>query len=209
MHSLYDSCMSDLRERQREMARTSIVEACAELVTERHQLDFSMAEVAEGAGVSLRTVYNHFADREALLDALGQAFNRSMEDAGGATADGISGLDDLTEAIRTNAQLFEKGGGISAAFAQMPLADVGVDQERTTRTRRIADLIATEMPSVSEREAEVIALTCRHLFSHRSWFWLTHEYGMSTDEFVAVTTWAVRALIDTADSGDRPLEEDR
>ena len=50
--------MPGLRERQKAMARESITEAAAALVTERHQLDFSMQEVADRAGVSLRTVYN-------------------------------------------------------------------------------------------------------------------------------------------------------
>ena len=97
-------------------------------MTERRHLDFSMKEVAERAGVSLRTVYNHFPTREDLLDALGRTFNdESDPSVGGPVADDLASGEDLLRAVRVNIELFEALGGISEAFAQMPLADVGRD----------------------------------------------------------------------------------
>lgn len=197
--------MSELRARQVALARTSILDACAALVTERHHLDFSMKEVAERAGVSLRTVYNHFATREDLLDALGEQFNQRMNELGGAEAQEVHDLDGLVDAVRANHAVFDQLGGISDAFAQLPLADVGRDEQRAVRTRVLVELVAAEMPDVPERDAEVVGLLLRHLFSHRSWFWLTREYGLTTDEAAQAVTWAVRALVDTANRGDLPL----
>jgi len=65
--------MTGLRERQRTLARTTITTAAAELVTERHQLDFSMQEVAERAGVSLRTVERAVAPLRQALRAEARA----------------------------------------------------------------------------------------------------------------------------------------
>ena len=202
--------MSELRARQRAVARQTIVDACADLVTERRHLDFSMKEVATRAGVSLRTVYNHFATREELLDDLGRLFDERMAGVGGASSSEVSTRADLLDAVRRNLSAFEQLGGISEAFAQLPLADVGVDPDRAVRTERIVGVMTDLMPSVPPDEARTIALVLRHLLSHRSWFWLTHEYGLSTEDATAVVTWAMETLIDAAEAGDGPvLREDR
>ena len=196
--------MSDLRARQRELARQAIVDACAELVTERHHLNFSMKEVAERAGVSLRTVYNHFAAREDLLDALSVVMDEKSQALGSQVARDLETRNDLLRAVRSNAAIFEQLGGISEALAQMPLVDVGRDSDRAARTKLITDFIAQQMPSATAGDAHAIAEVLRHLLSHRSWFWLTREYGLDTTDVIRVVTWAIETLIDTAESGDLP-----
>ncbi|MEZ5381578.1 MAG: helix-turn-helix domain-containing protein [Microthrixaceae bacterium] len=196
--------MADLRERQLELARQAIVDACAQLVTERRHLDFAMKDVAERAGVSLRTVYNHFPAREDLLDALGRDFDRQMAERGGPEAADLSARDDLGGAVRKNFALFEELNGVSEAFAQMPLAEIGRNADRQERTRLIVDHLVAQMPSVPHEEAQAIAVMLRHLLSHRSWFWLTREYGLTTDEAGDVVTWAMSTLIDAAERGVGP-----
>lgn len=44
----------------------------------------------------------------------------------------------------------------------------------------------------------------RHLMSHRTWFWLTREYGLETEQVAELVIWATRVLIDAAEAGDRP-----
>ncbi len=60
------------------------------------------------------------------------------------------------------------------------------------------------MPNAPEDDALAIAVMLRHLLSHRSWFWLTREYGLTTDQVADVVTWAMSTLIDAADRGDVP-----
>lgn len=186
------------------MGRQAIVDACAQLVTERHHLDFTMKEVAERAGVSLRTVYNHFAAREDLLDALGDAMDAQAQALGGPHAADLETRAQLLDAVATNAAIFEQLGGISEAFAQMPLADVGRDDRRVARTKLMTDFMARQMPAAPPQDAHAIAVVLRHLLSHRSWFWLTREYGLDTDDLVRVVNWAIETLIDAAQSGDLP-----
>lgn len=197
--------MEDLRSRQRALASRAILDACADLVSERHHLDFSMKEVADRAGVSLRTVYNHFATREDLLDAMGHKFDERMKELGGASTSQIHSRDDLVQAVRTNHVVFDQMGEISEAFAQLPLADVGRDADRVARTKDMVDLLTGLMPGVPGADARALALVLRHLLSHRSWFWLTHEYDLTTDQVSDVVTWAIETLIDAAVAGDHPI----
>ncbi len=201
--------MEDLRTRQRALAQQTILDACAALVTEHRHLDFAMKDVADRAGVSLRTVYNHFATREDLLDALGTMFNDHMAARGGPDATDLeTGGIDLVTAIRVNLQLFEELDGVSEAFAQLPLTDVGRDEERRVRTERIVEHIVGMMPSVPRDQAVAIATVLRHLLSHRSWFWLTREYGLTVDQVSDVVTWAATTLVDAAEGGDVPTPQE-
>ncbi len=187
-----------------ELARDTIVDACADLVTERHHLNFSMKEVAERAGVSLRTVYNHYATREDLLDALAETMDAQTRALGSPQAKDLKELGDLLHAVETNVGIFEQLGGIGEALAQMPLVDVGRDAKRVERTELITTFIAQQMPSAPPADAHAIAIVLRHLFSHRSWFWLTREYGLDTDEFIRVCNWTVKTLVTAAEAGDLP-----
>ena len=58
-----------LKERLREATAAAILEA-AETVLLEHGLQAPMEVIATRAGVAVGTLYNHFADRKALLDAL-------------------------------------------------------------------------------------------------------------------------------------------
>lgn len=182
------------------MARQTIVDACAALVTERRHLDFSIKEVAERARVSLRTVYNHFATREELLDALATVRDELADALGSPSARDVRTREDLLYAVRRNLEIFSELGGIGEAMAQLPLADVGRDVEREQRTRLIVDAIAREMPSVPDDDARAIGIVLRHLVSHRSWFWLTQEYGLDTAQVVRIVSWAIETLLDAAES---------
>lgn len=58
-----------MRTRLKEVVATTILEAAEEVFGE-HGLDARMETIAGRAGVAVGTLYNHFADRQALLHAL-------------------------------------------------------------------------------------------------------------------------------------------
>ena len=57
---------------RRAQTRRAILDALAAVITETGGLGFSVQQVAERAGVTHRTVYNHFPTRDALNDALAE-----------------------------------------------------------------------------------------------------------------------------------------
>jgi AcrR family transcriptional regulator len=62
-----------LRERKKAETRTAIADAAAQLFTARGFHEVTVGEVAEAAGVSKQTVFNHFANKEELV------FDRAAE----------------------------------------------------------------------------------------------------------------------------------
>src|SRR6266540_4076896 len=61
---------SSLRDRQADLTRELILRATAEAITDDPLFGFSMQEVADRAGVSLRSVYRHYPGRKQLFEAL-------------------------------------------------------------------------------------------------------------------------------------------
>ena len=90
----------------------------------------------------------------------------------------------------------------------MPLADAGRDESRRERTSKIVEHLEAMMPSAPPADAHAIAVLLRHLLSHRSWFWLTREYGLDNDEVADAVTWAIATLTDAAAKGDVPSRQE-
>jgi AcrR family transcriptional regulator len=65
-----DSKVRPLRERLREETSRAITEAAEEVFAQRGLREARMEEIAQRAGVSVGTLYNHFQDRNALANEL-------------------------------------------------------------------------------------------------------------------------------------------
>jgi AcrR family transcriptional regulator len=68
-----------LKERLKEAVREEILSAAERVFGERGLSAAKMEEIALGAGVSVGTLYNHFADRQALLIALLEARRAELQ----------------------------------------------------------------------------------------------------------------------------------
>src|SRR5687768_8115852 len=66
---------SPVRDEGKEATRAKILDALVRVVIDDGVHAFSVASVAERAGISHRTVYRHFASREELLEALSEAID--------------------------------------------------------------------------------------------------------------------------------------
>ncbi|HUG85815.1 MAG TPA: TetR/AcrR family transcriptional regulator [Euzebya sp.] len=192
--------MSSLRFKQKQLARVEILRATAELVTDRRQLDFSVQEVATRAGVSLRTVYNHFETRQDLLGALTDWVMQEMTRMGAPSVEELTGLDDIVDAVQRMFAINGQLGGLSDAYARLDVTEQ-LDSGRQHRTERFAELARADLPDLPAQTARNVGLLVRHLASQRSWYSLTRDYGMTSAEAGAYTAWAIRTVIDAARQG--------
>jgi AcrR family transcriptional regulator len=75
-----DRTRGRLRQRFREETHAAVLHAAEAVFAEEGLREASMAEIARRAGVAVGTLYNHFADREALLGALTALRKRELLD---------------------------------------------------------------------------------------------------------------------------------
>jgi AcrR family transcriptional regulator len=123
-----------LRERKKRETREAIARAATELFVERGYEETTLAEIAEAAGVSTRTIFGYFAGKEDILFATLQ----NMCDAGArAVAERPSGTDALT-ALR--------------AFIVSPT------HEKTELDMKLAKLISSDPTLASHKKARIAQL---------------------------------------------------
>ncbi|HUG85846.1 MAG TPA: TetR/AcrR family transcriptional regulator [Euzebya sp.] len=192
--------MSSLRDRQKRLAREEILRATSELVAERRQMDFSVQEVAARAGVSLRTVYNHFETRQDLLGGLTGWWMEEMDRLGAPSADRLTGLDDVIDAVQRMFAINDRLGGLSDAYARVDVTEQ-VDPGRRRRTERFVELAKADLPDLPSEVARNVGLLIRHISSQRTWYSLTRDYQMPSADAGAYAAWVVRTVIDAARQG--------
>ena len=183
------------------MVRETILEGLTQEVVELGSLDFSIADVAKRAGVSHRTVYNHFGSRQDLVEAFAIWIEAEVYARGGITE--LERLEDLPDAVAVNFQIFEDKSDVAEVLAQMDRHERATSAHER-RTATLVGVVAEAYPNLSDREHEMIAALMRQIASVRNWYQLTREFGLSVDEAATMSGWTLEQLISAIDRGELP-----
>lgn len=178
-----------------------MLEALADEVSAVGSLDFSIGDVAERAGVSPRTVYNYFPSRQGLVDAFADWSDRVIREQGGAIVP--TSLDDLGETIVINFGIFEDNAGLAEVLARIGISEpTTAAQER--RTAAFVDAVADGHPELDEEQQRIIAALLRQLASVRTWYSMTREQGLTSQQAAQACAWAIEQLDSALARGERP-----
>ncbi len=181
---------STLREKQAEQTRERIVEALFEQVLDTQRNDFSIAEVAERAGVSERTVYRYFPTREDLIGAVDARYAELSTPAPPKSlSDFPRHVDELYGWFADNASMVE------AAH----VAGLGRELHRRARARR-GEIARREMEKMfaplPARERRMLFAIVRCMFGSAIWRAMREEVGLSDDEAREAATWVAKLLVE-------------
>ncbi len=194
--------MSDtLRDRQRKVARDAILSALTDYVSERGRLDFSIAEIAERAGVSPRTVYNYFPTRNDLLEAVADWADEAMAERGSTILP--PSLDEVPDVIGPNFAIFEEMSGVATALARLDTA-VSRTRARERRTEAFVAAVKEAFPDMPPRQTRALGALLRQLVSVKAWYLLTYEHGLETKEASTIVSWAVEQIVGALRNGNFP-----
>jgi AcrR family transcriptional regulator len=167
--------------------RAALIEASFDLLAEHGAGQFSVAKAARAVGVSTASPYRHFADRDALLDAV--AAQAALELADRIRADVEAAGDDPVERFAVTAGTYvrfvvERGAGLDVIFR----ADTGRD------LMSLLLALAGDVPG-----AESVVLLERHLVA-------AHGYvTLFRDGFFTVGEPTVETIADRATQATRAL----
>ena len=191
-----------LRDRQMELTRDLILEALAELIGEGRLADFSVQDVADRAGVSHRTIYRHFASREALLDGfLPWVAERSR--AAGAMRFPTS-AEEIAPLMRRRYAAWERLAPLVVAMTKLDAA-IGVGTPIAAKSvRRVRSSLAEVTGDLDPKIAEAVVWTIRILWSHKTWAFYHEEGGLDAAHAGAAAAWAVDLLIEALREGRGP-----
>lgn len=187
-----------LRERQTDLTRSSILNAAIETFEDR-AAPFTVQEVADRAGVSHRTVYRHFEDRQQLINEMGRHLDRVAEKRGEDATPPAS----IAEILGGVAASLEFGAENAAWFRRALTLSIDGGEWRTDRDERYWGMFRDEFCHLPEAEARADWAAFRHLIGAQSQILYVERFELEQDQAVAGLARAGRALIADVRKRDR------
>lgn len=185
---------SELRTQQTEETRSRILDATVRVLA-RGLASLSIPAVAREAGVSVPTVYRHFATKADLLSAL---YPHLARRAGFDSLAFPGSVDELRDGVRAVFDRIEALDDLARAAVASPAADEArraTMPKRLEMARRFADTIE---PTAAKADRERIARLLVVLTSSsalRTW----REYlGASVEQAAEDVEWVMRAAVAAA-----------
>jgi AcrR family transcriptional regulator len=182
---------SALREQQAQRTRDQILEATVRVMA-RGIAELSIPAVAREAGVSVPTVYRHFATKAALIDAMSPFFASKI--GMGAVPSQVS-LTELEATLRTFFRGVEHLGDLERAAMLSPVGEQARRAQMPARQRAmraVADGLTPDLPPATRARLGRLLL----LLTTTSSFRTMHEHlGLSTDDAAADVAWLIRAAV--------------
>ena len=181
---------ASLRERQAAVIREAILDALADRLDSDDPDDIAMPQVAEQAGISLRTLYRYFPTREAMFDAVGDHVVGRL-----GLPRQIEGADDIVPVFLESA----RRGAQSPRLVRAMLWTRPGRRARSSHRRRRVDAITaaltevtSHLPSAEARRREGAIV---YLASLPAWITVSEEYGLSAEDARLGIAWALDTLV--------------
>jgi len=185
-----DGNVGSLRERQAQQVRTALLEAAINQL--EGSSDVSMAEVAEAAGVSLRTLYRYFPDRASLLGAAGDRLYRSL----GVPFE-IAGPEDIAASFRQAARRLGTRPRLTRALVRSEPGNLSRSTVRRQRLEAVRGALKPLTDALDQCTAQRASAVIAHLCSAASWISVADECGLSDSDAQESVGWAIDALVAT------------
>ncbi len=206
--SVPEAAPSSLRTQQKELARGLIVEATARVILRTGIHQFSVQEVADEAGVSLRTLYRYYPSREELVDGVAAAIEQGLADAGLSTKPDASFTPESLATLVGDAFRITERSGADLARAWVVINMVTGSRSTSSRRRDtlVRDMVEELSPHLKQHEQDRVFGVTRHLASLMAWKVMRDDLGMETEEVAQAVGWAVRTLLENVEGGGGPVD---
>jgi AcrR family transcriptional regulator len=184
---------SALRERQAAQTRHRILEAYAEQMVDSGVKDFSIERVAQRAGVSSRTVYHYFPNRDDLLDAVAAWQDEQV------SIQAIQEPITVAEFLQHVRKAFETFDSQETFIRAQLITELGREVRGRGRSRRrpaIESMIRSEIPNLKPSELRRATSIIHYLTSSEAWRSMKDESGLSGKEAGQAVTGAISVLLE-------------
>ncbi len=184
---------TDLRERQRQATRDQIIQAVHDVLAEESPATLSMPQIAERAGVSLRTLYRYFPTKEALVDGASESFRVPHSAVGGTVS--LSTLGDYMS--KQWAGFSESIGAIRAQH--LTPAGRAMRDARLPRNRRsVSDAVVAEGIALAADDRARLTDLIVTVTSSSTYLELVDRMGYPPEDAARLAAWAAEAIVERA-----------
>jgi AcrR family transcriptional regulator len=181
----------DLRARQRDDTRRAILHSFNELLDEGNPVTISVPAVAQRAGVSVRTLYRYFANKDALMEAGGRWFD---EAARGAVGGDVTNANRQEYLRRLWVDFADNISAVRAQHASAPGRDLR--QRRLPAARALVD--AALPPTLDGRDRDDVVDLVVAVASSSMFLELVDRMGHDPERAAALVDRLIDLLITDA-----------
>jgi AcrR family transcriptional regulator len=205
--SLPNSTATSLREQQAELARKLIVDATARVILRVGIHQFSMQEVADEAGVSLRTLYRYYPSREELVDGVGAEIEEALAEAGvPSTLEGPVTPESLATPVVDAFLATEKRADLGRAWVIIKMVTGERSESSRGRDQLVREVVDQLAPHLDQVEQDRVSGVLRFLAGSLAWKFMRDDLGMSTEEIGRAVAWAICTLLENVGAGGGPVD---
>jgi AcrR family transcriptional regulator len=181
----------------RQRTRRAILEAMVDVIMDADGIGFSVQAVADRAGVTHRTIYNHFPTREALCDGFAEYVDEVLEASTGAREPewSLASLPSLVEDLYRELARHDR---LARAYAMLMIGSRRPMRAWRRRSLMAEKLVAREQSARTPLTPRQTVAAVRMFVSTMGWHLLTEQCGLSTDEAAEASAWATRTLLAAA-----------
>ena len=169
-----------------------------DVIMDADGIGFSVQAVANQAGVTHRTIYNHFPTRQALCDAFSDYVDEVLGASAGLTEEpawSLATLPQLAEEFYRTLALRDRH---ARAYVMLMIGNRRPMTGWRKRSLMAEKLIAREQSEGTPLTPRQVTAVVRMFVSAMGWHLLTEQCGLSTNEAAAASAWATRTLLDAA-----------
>ncbi|MEZ5141161.1 MAG: helix-turn-helix domain-containing protein [Acidimicrobiales bacterium] len=186
---------SPLRAEQAAATRARIVDAAIDLLQHTDPGAFSMQDVAERAGVALRTVYRAFPTKDDLLEGVRTAIGERFDEIAGVPPTTREEFDaTAADAVHAVYELEPLYRALFATIAGRTAHQRGAGARR----RAFEAVFADDLAGLPADQVRLIVSVLHLVTSARTVLWLKDYAELDVDEASEAVRWAVAALADAA-----------
>lgn len=185
-----DPPQARLRDRQAELVRAQILDALVTRLEYESPDQLSIDDLATEAGVSRRTLYRHFPNREVLLAAAEERLVARL----GLPLE-FDGPDSIAPSFRDASRRLELNPGLTRALRQTSISRLRPPPLRVRRLQGLARALEPVTGELPPADAERALAIMGYLCSANAWLSISDETGLPPDEVRAAISWAMDTLI--------------
>jgi AcrR family transcriptional regulator len=197
-----DAPRPSVRAEHAQRTRDRILDAVVDLVSERRDCDFTMPDVARASGVSLRTLYRYFPNRQQLVDSVATVVDQAAESNLPAAEFDLADLGPWLEQAWRNLlthEAFIRAQHTSPNGAAIRRARIPFFRE-VTRT-----LLLREVPAIADDRVDDVVDTALLLVSSSALFEFIDVLEIPLERAARLASEAIMRVIDEAGrSGSAP-----
>lgn len=175
-----------------EQTEKNIIEALVALLVDRRGGEVSMQEIAEKTGITQRTIFRFFKDKQTLHQAVDKYLFRYLE----ASAQQMQAMDFV--GFGKNAfSLFDKHQALTMAYVLSPFGQEARALFRKKLSQAMIHKISQERKlELTPKRLRRLALVTS-LINAKIWYDIKSDFGFSGEEMGDSVEWALNTLLKT------------